>query len=529
MLYLIRQRVANRGVIMKLASLTTLILAAGLTIGNPAIAKPVQCKALKSVKFTQTTITRAETVAAGGFKSPAPAFPGMGADYSRLPAFCRISGTIKPTADSDIRFDLWLPLKHWNGRFMQTGNGGAAGSIVYSSLAEPLAAGYAVANTDTGHQGTGGDFSWAAGHPQRLTDFAYRAVHELTVVGKAITTAYYGHSPRKSYWDGCSTGGRQGLKEAQRYPRDYDAIIAGSAASNWTPLMGLSVVIHNNLGPGKLSVAKLGILRHAALAACDAIDGVKDNVISNPAACHFDPGVTQCKAGQTKQCLSATEVAAARRIYAGLVDSKGRVWFPGTGPASEQLWAAYGTPQFDIGGSYFRNVVFGDPKWDSATFNVDKDMPLAEKVDGGNLTAMDPNLSAFFNHGGKLITYHGTADGLIPYRNSVNYFNSVLARLGKKTVNKSARLYLVPGMSHCSGGNGAYAVDWLGAMENWVQKGRAPGALLGTHPATPAGPPGVRTAAPGHAFTRPICPYPQVPYYKGGNPDAAASFECRAP
>lgn len=499
----------------------------GLIICNSASAASVQCDDLKSITVVNTTITTAGTVAAGAFKSPVPEFPGMGADYSKLPTFCRVGGSIKPTPDSDIRFELWLPVADWNGRFMQTGNGGAAGSIVYNSLAGPLASGYAVANTDTGHQGAGGDFSWAAGHPERLTDYAYRAVHELTIAGKAITVAYYGKSPEKSYWNGCSTGGRQGLKEVQRYPDDYDAVIAGSAASNWSPLTALGVVIHNNLGPGKLGIGKLGILRQAALDACDATDGVKDNVISNPAACHFDPGVTQCREGQTEKCLNADEVAAARRIYDGVVDSQGKVWIPGTGPASEQLWPAYASQQFDIGGSYFRNVVFGDTTWDSASFAIDRDMPLAEKVDGGDYIAMDPDISAFIKHGGKLITYHGTADGLIPYRNSVNYFDSVLDKLGKKTVNESARLYLVPGMSHCSGGDGAFAIDWLGAMENWVEKNQAPAALLGTHLVLP-GPPGAAAPA-GHQFTRPICPYPEITHYKGGDPDAAASFECKVP
>lgn len=513
---------------MRIRSLTALFIAFGYLACNTVAAAPVKCEDLESINVANTAITTTETVAAGAFKSPVPQFPGMGADYSKLPAFCRVGGSIKPTGDSDIRFELWLPIQGWNGRFMQTGNGGAAGSIVYSSLPDPLTRGYAVANTDTGHQGMGGDFSWAAGHPERLTDFAYRAVHELTIVGKAITVAYYGRSPEKSYWNGCSTGGRQGLKEAQRYPDDYDAVIAGSPASNWTPLTALSVVIHNNLGPGKLGIGKLGILRQAALDACDTLDGVKDNVISRPDACHFDPGISQCREGQTKNCLSADEVAAARRIYAGVIDSNGKVWIPGTGPASEQLWAAYATPQFDIGSSYFRYVVFGDADWDSTTFDVDRDMPIAEKVDGGDYTAMDPDLSAFFRHGGKLITYHGTADGLIPYRNSVNYFDSVQAKLGKKAVNKNARLYVVPGMSHCSGGDGAFAIDWLSAMEDWVEEGRAPGPLPGTHTILQA-PPGV-AAHDGHEFTRPICPYPEITRYKGdGDTDKAGNFECAVP
>ena len=491
--------------------------------------QPVKCEDIKSIDIAYTTIATAETVAAGAFKSPAPAFPGFTADYSKLPAFCRVSGSIKPTSDSDIRFDLWLPIEGWNGRFMQTGNGVAAGSIVYGSLADPLAHGYAVANTDTGHQGMGGDFSWATGHPERFTDYAYRAEHELTVTGKAITAAFYGKSPEKSYWNGCSTGGRQGLSEAQRYPEDYDAIIAGAAASNWSPLMALSILIQNNMGPGKLGVDKLGVLRDAALAACDATDGVLDRVISNPAVCPFDPGVTQCQAGQTEQCLSADEVTAARRIYAGVVDSQGRVRIPGTGPGSELLWGAYASPQFIIGTSYFRYVVAQDATWDPATFDVDKDLARAEQVNGGPPDAMDPDISAFIERGGKLITYHGTIDGLIPYSNSVNYFESVLATLGKDAVNDSARLYVVPGMSHCSGGDGAYAINWLAAMENWVEQGKAPTALPGTHLVPPQANAGGAPAA-GNEFTRPICPYPEIPRYIGsGDINAAGNFECAAP
>ena len=214
-----------------------------------AAQPPRLCADLAMLTVANTSITTAETVAAGAFQSPTPGFPGFSADYSKLPAFCRVAGSIKPTTASDIRFELWLPEAAWNGRFMQTGNGGAAGSIVYESLADPLARGYAVANTDTGHEGTAGDFAWAAGQPEKLTDYQYRAVHELTVAGKAITAARYGRAAEKSYWDGCSTGGRQGLKEAQRFPDDYDAVIAGAPANNWSPLMASSVLIQREMGP----------------------------------------------------------------------------------------------------------------------------------------------------------------------------------------------------------------------------------------------------------------------------------------
>src|SRR5262249_18774387 len=236
-------------------------------------AAPKSCEQLAALALPDTTIASVEAVAAGAFKSPAPAF-GPGADFSKLPAFSRVTGSIKPSADSDIRFEVWLPASGWNGKFMQTGNGGAAGSIVYGSLAEPLARGYAVANTDTGHQGGGGDFAWAGGHPEKLTDYQYRAVHQPPVVGKAVESGRYGKSPERSYWNGCSTGGRQGLKEAQKYPGDYDAIVAGAPASNWSPLMALSISIQRNMtGPDGLSPGKLGVLTGAALAACDARDG----------------------------------------------------------------------------------------------------------------------------------------------------------------------------------------------------------------------------------------------------------------
>lgn len=498
---------------------------------QPAPPEPKRCSALASLDITNTRITSAETVAAGAFEAPAAAGPGpaAAADFSRLPAFCRVTGSIMPSADSDIRFELWLPAEGWNGKFLQTGNGGAAGSIVYSSLVDPLMRGYAVANTDMGHAGAGGDFSWAVGHPQKLIDYQYRATHELTVVGKLITWERYGTGPEKSYWDGCSTGGRQGLKEAQRYPGDYDAIIAGAPASNWSPLMALSIKIQKNLGPGGLSPDKLGLLNQAAIAACDADDGVEDGVISDTASCDFDPADLECARGRTGQCLTAAEVAAAKRIYAGVVGADGEKIMPGTGPGSEPLWAAYASAGFSIGTSYFRNVVIGDPDWDPATFDADRDTALAARQDRGAAAAMDPDLYDFIADGGKLITYHGTADGLIPYRNSVNYYESVVATLGQEAVDDGLRLYLVPGMGHCSGGNGAYEVDWLSALEVWDETGEAPDALLGTHPA--GGPP-IRGAPPGPGtpFTRPICPYPQAAEYKGrGDENDAESFECAAP
>jgi Tannase and feruloyl esterase len=521
---------------MRLSTVSILVLFAGLSACGPrseteesASAKPAACEDLATLTLARTTIASAQTVAAGAFVAPTPAFEGWKADYSALPAFCRVTGSIAPSPDSDIQFEVWLPAEHWNGKFLQTGNGGAAGSIVYASLAEPLSRGYAAANTDTGHRGEGGDFTWAEGHPEKMKDYQYRAVHELTTVGKAITEARYGKAPEKSYWYGCSTGGRQGLKEAQRFPEDYDGIIAGAPANNWSPLMALSVSIQRSLGRDGLGVDKLGVLKEAAIAACDAGDGVKDRVIAEPSRCGFDPASVQCGKDPSEGCLSASEVAAARRIYAGVVDGAGDVLIPGTGPGSELEWAAYASPGFGIGTNYYRHVVVGDASWDPAKFDVDADVPRAERVDGGAAKAMDPDLSAYVGHGGKLILYHGTADGLIPYGNTVSYYDSVVAKLGARAAAGGATLYLVPGMTHCSGGDGAYEVDWLSALEGWVEKSETPGALHARHPAeSPGGP--LAPPSTGPPFSRPVCVYPQVARYKGSGDQAdAANFDCVVP
>lgn len=495
---------------------------------TPVAMQPMACEALTNGNFANTTISSAETVAAGAFQPPAGGFPGFGANYGGMPAFCRVIGSIHPTTDSDIRFELWLPADNWNGRFLQTGNGGAAGSVVHNSMIDPLMRGYAVANTDTGHVNGGADiWGWAVGHPEKLTDYAWRAVHELTVTGKAITRARYGSDAEKSYFVGCSTGGRQGLMEAQRFPDDYDAIVAGAPAANWSPLMALSIVIQNNVGEGKLAPTKLGLLKEAAIAACDVLDGAADRIITNTAQCTFSPADLACQGEANAQCLAPEEVAAAQTMYAGVVSRDGTVWFPGTGPASEPLWAAYTSPQFTIGSGFFRDLVLGDPAWQSSSWNTDTHMPVAMAATE-ELIAMDPDISDFLGGGGKLIMYHGTTDGLISYGNSVNYFESVLSLLGDDVINDGVRFYPVPGMDHCSGGEGAHAIDWLTPMENWIENGTAPATLTGMHPALPAGFPGAENSL--GEFTRPICAYPEAPVYDGsGDIMNAASFSCASP
>ena len=482
------------------------------------------CSYLDKLDVEDAEVHSTDWVAAGAFE--APKSKRLQSRYKALPKFCRVTGSIAPTADSDIRFELWLPEpEKWNGKFMQTGNGGAAGSIDYNSMVDPLLRGYAVTNTDTGHVGGGGDFSWAAGQPEKWVDYQYRAVHELTRVGKALTSANFGKEPHKSYWLGCSTGGRQGLKEAQLYPDDYDAIIAGAPASNWVPLMTKSVLIQNSLGENGLGLDKLAPLKEAALAACDSNDGVIDRVISNPGVCGFDPASLACTGDEDADCLTPTEVEAARRIYSGVVNTEGETLIPGTGPGSEPLWQVY-KRGFSIGESYYRHLIYNDPEWQSELFDMESALELAYRHDAGGTDAMDPDLSDFVKGGGKLIVYHGTTDGLIPYGNSVNYHESVIDTLGQQAVDDSVRLYLMPGMDHCSGGEGADTVDFIAAMEDWVEHGKAPAELRAERRKREKS----QWAPARHALSRVVCPYPQVPQYEGpGDQNNAENFACVMP
>ena len=495
------------------------LLLVGLLFAPAACA--ATCESLGSLSLPDTTITKAETVGAGAFTLPGLQ-PAQLAVLQRLPAFCRVAASIKPTSDSDIKIEVWLPSEKWNGKFMGVGNGGWSGAIVYNALAAALNRGYAAVSTNTGHDG--GDATFALGHPEKLIDFGYRAVHEMTVKGKAITEAFYSKGPQKSYWNGCSSGGKQGLKEAQKFPLDYDGIIAGAPANYWTHLMigdlWPGVVTHKDPAAA-LPEAKLAVLHKAALEACDSLDGVKDGLLEDPTRCHFDPGTVLCKGAEGESCLTAPQVEAARKIYAGAINPKnGKPVFPGMVPGSELVWPALAGPKpFAIPVSHFQNVVFKDPRWDYLTLDFDRDVALADKTDHGLLNATDPNLKPFFAHGGKLLMYHGWNDQLITPLNSVNYYNSVVkASGGAAKVNDSYRLFMAPGMNHCGGGDGPSRIDAVAAIDDWVSQGKAPDTMLAEH-----------LTANKVDRSRPLCPYPQVAKYKGtGSADEAANFDCTA-
>ena len=332
---------------------STPVLVAGVLtlIFAPSIVAATSCEDLASIKLPDTTITLAQTVAAGEFAPPAApggrGFPGQADLFKSLPAFCRVAATLKPSSDSDIKVEVWLPASGWNGKFEAEGNGGWAGVVSIPQMAAALRRGYATAGTDTGH--VGGTGSFAPGHPEKLADFGYRAVHEMTVKAKAIVNAYYGNAPKLSYWNGCSSGGREGLKEAQKFPADFDGIIAGAPANYWTHLVTQSIWIGQAVHQEEASFipqTKYKLIHDAALEACDARDAVKDGVIENPAQCRFDPAVLQCKAGEAATCLTSAQVEAARKIYAPATNPRTKeVIFPGLMPGSEMGWAGLAGPQ----------------------------------------------------------------------------------------------------------------------------------------------------------------------------------------
>lgn len=463
------------------------------------------CDSLASLSLQDTTITSAQAVTAN----------------KDLPPYCRVAATLKPSSDSDIKIEVWMPSSGWNGRFEAVGNGGWSGAISTSALAAAVQRGFATAGTDTGHEGSSARF--ALDHPEKLVDYGYRAVHEMTLKSKAIIAAYYGKGAKVSYWNGCSAGGKQGLKEAQRFPEDFDAIIAGAPANNWTGraahALWIAQAVHSNEA-SYIPPSKYALIHNAVLEACDARDGVKDGILEDPTRCQFDPKVLECKGADGSACLTAPQVEAARRIYSGVANSRTQQQiFPGLEPGSELGWAVMAGPQaFAIAQEHFKYVVFKDPSWDYRTLNFDGDIALAEKVDTGTINATDPNLRPFFAHGGKLLQYHGWNDWQIAPLNSVNYYKTVADTLGGAAkVKDSYRLFMVPGMGHCSGSEGTDHFDMLTAIEQWVENGKAPDQIIAS-----------RMKDGAIDRTRPLCPYPQMAVYKGsGSTEEAANFVCK--
>ena len=505
------------------------------TVQTFAASSP--CESLGAVALPNVTITSAQTVAAGAFAPPAAEGGegrGRGAGgrggrgdapspFAGLASFCRVAATLKPSNDSDIKIEVWMPAAGWNGKFQAVGNGGWAGTIAYPAMANALAGGYATTSTDTGH--VGNTASFALGHPEKVIDIGYRAVHEMTVQAKAIVNGYYNSAPKYSYFNGCSLGGRQGITEAQRYPADYDGIVAGAVA--WGGMDRYVGVIMNEsamlkTSGGYIPPEKYPALHEAVLQACDGLDSVKDGILENPLACRFDPKVLQCKAGEdTVSCLTPAQVQSARMIYAPAKDPKtGKVLTGGLMPGTELQWGTLYSPQgYGNAVEAMKYIAMKDPGWDPATFNAATDVEKAMKADPeGILKSDNANIKAFFDRGGKLLMYQGFADPQVTSENAIRYHQAVIDKVGKNVEGKSIELFMVPGMYHCQGGPGTDTFDKAAALDSWVTTGKAPDRIVGSH------------LTDGKVDrTRPICVFPKVAKWNGtGSTDDAQNFTCAA-
>ena len=493
---------------------------------QPSLAAGTSCANLAALTIPNITVNAAAMVAAGGFTPPGPQVPGT--NTSPLPAFCRVEATARPTGDSEIKFEVWIPpVEAWNGKFQGVGNGGYQGSISYAAMATALRRGYATASTDTGH--TGDDVRFGEGHPEKVIDYGWRAIHIMTDTAKLIVRDAQGKFADRSYFVGCSAGGHQAMSEAQRFPSDYDGIIAGAPASNRIrqtfAFMHSWTATHNADGSPILTAAKLALVTKAAVAACDSNDTLKDGLIEDPRKCAFDAATLACKPGADEStCLTPPQVEAVKKVHEGAKNAKGEQIFTGWpkgsenfGDAAIQGWRQYITDTKEpsrVG--VFKYWLFNDPNWDVRTLDYDRDFAYAnERLPF--MHAVDQNLAPFKKAGGKLISYAGWMDPVVPPQDTAAYYEAVAKVMGGYNMTRDFyRLFVAPGMGHCSGGPGPNSFDMLTALENWVEKGVAPDKVIATH-----------STAGKVDRTRPLCAYPAVARYTGkGSIDDAASFAC---
>jgi feruloyl esterase len=529
--------------VMALGVLTSV----GLAYGQSADAAKQACADLAKLTLPHVEIMNAVAIEPGALElenGPNEPF------FKKLPALCRVLAVSRPSSDSDIKIEVWLPLAGWNGKFIGQGNGGFAGTIAYQGLAVAVLSGFASGGTDAGHTGGATDSDWALGHPEKIVDFGYRAVHEMTGLSKAAVQKFYAKAAQQAYFTSCSDGGREALMEAQRFPDDYDGILAGAPAYDWSNLVSRGALVTKDL-LGKperyLPAEKVPALNQAVLAACH-----KDEpgaFLADPRNCHFSPDTLVCKGAETDACLTQAQADSVKELYTDSHLRDGKLEYHGLLPGGElggngwQGWITGSSRNSSEGSKYaagyFRNLVYSNPKWDIASFDLDRDLKAAQEKTGQQLDAVNPDLTAFSARGGKLILYHGWNDPAISALGTVDYYNQVLQAMGQPETASFVRLFMVPGMQHCGGGPGPASFGQFGpsfnpalddpahnitfALENWVEKGTAPEQVIarGNTDATGAG--------KGEPFSQPICAYPKAAEYKGsGDRKDAASYACVA-
>ncbi len=517
---------------------STLLAAAAVAVAaSPSYA--ATCESLLGSKLPNVTITIAQAVPAGTYTPP-----GSKVAFPDLPAFCRVVATITPVPDSSIVIEVWLPTTTWNGRYQQVGNHGWAGVIYWSEMAPQLRRGFATGATDDGHISTSPnpfDVSWAFGHPAKLEDIAWRAVHELAENAKKLIAAYYAKPIVASYFNGCSNGGREGMREAHDFPADFNGILAGGAATYVTHGAAEQLILSMNLRNGGFQgadgTAALQLAEQAVTRACDANDGVTDGLIQDPNSCHWDPHSIVCKAGEDPaSCLKPAQVDAIAANLRPIEDPVTHKWIFGgasEGPEFEQIRWRYNLGLSPYALSNFQ-VGLNDPTWNGSTFNLETDLPKLDHV-LGMMNTINPDLNPFAARGGKLIQFHGWDDGAFTPGWTTSYYRQVNDIVGHGNIEETKRFYrlfMLPGVGHCGGGPGPdnfgqetqIAVspdpdhDVVSALMQWVEKGTAPRQLITTKFKNDDPKQGIQ-------MQRPLYPYPIEPVYNGtGSTDKADSF-----
>jgi len=484
----------------------------------PSFLQAATCTELATLALPNARIDLAESVPAGDFSFDVNRPGTSQQNHRNLPAFCRVAATLTPTSDSEIKIEVWLP-EDWNGKLLAVGNGRWAGSISFGAMANGLRKGYAATSTDTGHAAHSLDGSWSYGEPEKVIDFGWRSEHEMTVKAKAIIEAFYGEGPRFSYWSGCSTGGRQGLMMATRFPDHFDGIVAGTPSNPRANRNGWQLWATIMTRNGLLTTEELEFVHHAAIKACDMNDGLKDGLIDDPTICEFDPQTLHCQAGQTGNCLTQEQVNSVKVMYSPGRFSDGEIYHPGLEPGSELGWEDFVSPEPLLQAAVnYRYLVHNNPDWDWRTFNADNDVPLAIESDGDTIDVITTDYSEFVASRGKMIIYHGWSDHSVAPQRTVDYFNKVLETT--PDADENMRLFMVPMMGHCGGGDGPNEFDMVSALDAWVDGGKAPTRVVASR----------RDESGQVVRTRPLCVYPQVARYQGsGSIDDEANFACVTP
>ena len=498
------------------------MLLAAVLLGHAGVAAAQSCESLKNLSLPGASVTAAEAVAAGAMPLGDVAKgteKQAQAALAKLPALCRVQISAKPGPGSDIRIEVWLPAAGWNGRLQAVGDGGLAGFIPFALMAQAMNGGYATAGTDTGHVGATVDFM--PGNPDKLLDFAYRSTHELAKVAKAVIAAHYGKPPRWSYYNACSGGGRHGITSAQRFPADFDGIVAGAPSWNQARLdaarIGINLMV-NRTPEHHIPAAKYPMIHKAVMQACDALDGVTDGIIENPRECRFDYASLLCKGADDGNCLTAPQVESAKMLTSPFRDSaSGKLLLePHLRPGSELQWATMASPKpLPNSLARVRHLHLKDTSHEFRLENIAADVERAAQMDGGLLASDNYNLKPFFDRGGKMIMWHGWSDPQVPAEGSIIYYEGVRRTVGA-AADEALALYMLPGVLHCRGGPGADTFDGMAAITAWVERGEKPARLVAS-----------KLNAGKVVSTRTICPFPQTARYSGsGDTSDAANYSC---